>query len=751
MASASKRGKKGDKIVIGVVALAILLSIFSLVASASLIDRTFTPTGGNITYAGSYEDAPEDEKTILNVYSGEKIRFLHSKKGSRDVTVSGPYNKEGEPGYYEEPCIYYEVGAGEEWDSEGKPTKGYFKVEDANGEGGWFRIVEHEIEAELKKEKVREGQNFTFRLKKNERKRGVMKLTVEDDEGFSIEDIKGNDIYKCLVRYEERDFVPYYEDKPVITHDNKSIEGISIESKEGQRVLNFDTSKLDMKEGRYKIIIEDYATGAEVEEEVEVERIYLEVDCDEEVVRGKDIVIKIRSSFYEERVNVSVGDFYNETLTLDEEGKKKVKIPTENVDFGTYKVTVGVCGMKETRYVTVKRGEVDIEEVPENATIGDIVHIEGTAEFGDFAVFLIDDIFKGRTRISDDEFEWDWATTGEYEGYHTIEVFILSKDEYASFSANFSIGERVDEEWQRASGTDASAGIFLLLPKFSMEAPKEVAEGDNVVISGEATGADHIYIIIMNYKGEVVFPAGGIAKATPVDGYKWEESIEELDSGRYAVIALHEGKDGRTDAIKNKKWVVGGEGRTLEQRIEILEDAITRAGSDDLFEKAFFTVSAPKVRLEIPRMVEIGDEMEIRAKTNIKDGERAVIALSQNSSTIKRLLTLVEGGNVSALINTSGLAPGKYNVTVDINGRASDEKEVILVEKKGKEVEGEEIKEGVNESSVVSEAIRHEEEINESQEGKDKGSRKIPMNAWDLLIAFVIVMIFIRILRPHLL
>lgn len=41
-------------------------------------------------------------------------------------------------------------------------------------------------------------------------------------------------------------------------------------------------------------------------------------------------------------------------------------------------------------------------------------------------------------------------------------------------------------------------------------------------------------------------------------------------------------------------------------------------------------------------------------------------------------------------INTSGLQPGEYNVAVDVSGRASDEKEVILVEKKEVVEEGKE-------------------------------------------------------------
>jgi hypothetical protein len=339
-----------------------------------------------------------------------------------------------------------------------------------NSEGGWFRLAKHSISVEIggKKEKVQESENFSLRLKKNDRKQGVMMLTIEDDEGFSIMNVNGTDIYEILVAYKERDFVEFVA--------NKSVEGISI----SERNLILETSKLDMREGEYKIILEDYATEADDYETIKVEERYLDVECDEGLVKGEDIVIVIRSSFFEEEVNVSVENFYYETLKLDEEGKKKVRISTEATDFGMHKVTVEVCGTKETKYVCVKKGELRLEEVPENATVGDVVHINGTSNFGNFAVLLVDDVFKNEARISDDEFEWNWDTIGELEGYKEIEVFIVNEH------APFSIGKRISEDWQKKEGVDASATIFLLPPRFSMTVQEYIAEGDDVIISGEA-------------------------------------------------------------------------------------------------------------------------------------------------------------------------------------------------------------------------------------------------------------------------
>jgi len=740
------------------VVMAIVVVAFSSTASATLCNRTYTLTGGNINYTGGFEPEPDqemakikDEKTgeISNVYAGEKIRFLKLGEEPVSVTVSGPYTKDKAEEYSGVPHIDNIVDAGEEWDSEGKPTKGYYRVENYSDlEGGWFQLMKQSFSVELgeKREKVREGETYTLRIKDNNKKQGVMKLSVEDDEGFSIMNVNGTDIYEVLVAYKkEREFVGFA--------DNKTVEGIVIDDVEGisitkDKELVFDTSKLDMEEGKYKIILEDSATEEKDDVKIEVEKRYLKVECDD-VIKGKDLVIIIKSSFYEEEANVTIEGIYEKKkVTLDEDGKKKVKVPTENVDYGTYKVTVEVCDMKETEYVTVKKGEASLE-VPENATVGDIISISGTSDYGDFAVFLVDDIFKSEARISDDKFEWDWDTSGELDGYREIEVFIVNESELSPSS----IGERVSEDWQREEGIDASATIFLFLPTFSMTGPKNIAKGDDVVISGSAIGTDHVYIIAINYKGEVVFPPGGNAgvinaRTTPVEEGKWEENIGELDSGSYVVIALYEGKDGITDAINDDgTWAAGGEGKTLELRVAILMDALTTAGSDDLFDKADFSVTAPKVILKIPEIVEIDDEIPVKAETNIKKGEKAFISLSQNSNSdiLKKTFALVENGSVNASINTSGLLPGRYNVAVDICGRASDDKMITLEEKKEEEQEGEEGKGSILQNESLTEPIPEAvEEANESvgvdemNESQEEEERKIPVNVWDLLIAVVV-------------
>ncbi|MBE9594618.1 MAG: hypothetical protein IMF19_14195, partial [Proteobacteria bacterium] len=466
--------------------MAIVLIAFSCTASAHLINRSFSPTGGVIYYEGGFASGgdAEDEpaQNILIVYNwasgekagGEKIKFFTKGNFTR-VTVGGPYTKSGKQSTGSEFDLK-NVSAGGCWDAEGKKagSAGYFKVEDDYGNGGWFQVIKQTFTLELGKKKVQEKESFNLTLKSNGREKGVMKLTIEDKDGYSIMNKIGDDIYEIRIDYKDKTNFTYFSNttKP----HQVPIGGISFNDSK----LAFNTSKLDMNVGKYKIILEDYATEAEYSVDITVEKRYLKVECEEEVVRGEDIVITISSSFYDGKVNVTFGKEDPMPLTLNEGGEKRVKISTEDLDYGRYRVNVSVSEMMDIKYVMITKSKTSIE-VPEDATVGEIVHIKGeTSESGDSVIFVIDNVFESEATITDDKFKWDWDTSGELDGYRGIEVFILSD----SVKNPFAIGDSVSDDWQREHGVAASSSIILFTPTFSMTVSKSIAKGDPLVING---------------------------------------------------------------------------------------------------------------------------------------------------------------------------------------------------------------------------------------------------------------------------
>lgn len=716
------------------VAMAILLIAFTSLASAKAVERTYDGVGGVLAYVGELPRDANKETKSIPVYVGEAIRFKNLAGDYVDVIVSGAYEGDADK---RSGCMDYPVKANKSWDSSGMKTGYFFKVfEEARPEiGCWFSLEKQSFSLKLEKNKVQEKESFDLSLKTNNKKEGVMELTIEDKEGYSIMNDKSQDIYEVLVHYTGREF-----DSDPADAEGEPVCGI-VHDAEGK--LLFNTSQLDMNAGKYKIILKDHATEVKEDVAITVEKIYLEVECDETVLKGKDIVIVIESSFYEEEVDVTVGTFYNESLTFDEEGKKKVKIPTDDLDYGRYKVTVEAHGMWETRYVTIKKCGTSIT-VPGDAIVGDIVHIDGTSESGDSAIFVIDNVFEGEATITNDKFKWDWDTSGELDGYRGIEVFILSD----SAKNQVPIGDPVSDDWQREEGVDASASIILFTPTFSMTVSKSIAKGDPLVINGTATGTDHVYIIVFNYKGKVMYPPGVPgndvpATRTPVVEGKWTETIDKLDSGDYVVFALNEGEDGVTEAIRDGKWVIGGECKTMEQRVAILMDEVTTAGSDDLYELAYFSVTMPRVRLTVQETVKIGDSITVKVDTNVKDAVAAFVSLLSNAEIIEEITVKVQDGRGDASFNTNALQPGKYVVTGSIKGEAYTEVGVILEKAEVMEVveEIEEVEESISqiepetESETRVETIESagERELNESPEGQET-----PVITWDLLIAVIV-------------
>ena len=647
-----RRGAKlGTFVLVLVLLVAAVLVLLPSVGSASFINRTFTPAGGTLAYSGSFADKPKQEPatSILTVYGCEKIVFQSSTNGSIPVVVTGPYTKEGEK-YSGRPFTKESLVPGEAWDSEGKSTEGYFEVIDQYGAGGWFEMMKHSFTVDVvgKREKVQEGKSFHIQVRENEKDGGVMKLSIEDDDGYSITTRAGTDIYELPIGYDNNGFTDFTA---------WTARGIAVAV---DQTLSFDTAELDMVKGKYTVILEDSATGAKATAVITVEERFLDVSCNKEVVKGDEIVVLIASSFYGEEACLTVPGLAEGeatmTVMLDEEGKKKVRLATDTLPLGLQRITVTAGDLQETVYITLTRSAVSLT-VPETATVGDLVTIHGRSDAGKSAVILIDDTVKAIILLAEKRFAWDWETTAEREGFRVIKIFILAE----GASTSLSLDEQVSETWQKEQGVDASASIFLLPPYFSLTAPSNIAEGDDVLCTGSASGTDQVYLIVIDDRGETVFPPASIAQATPVHTGTWEERIHDLKPGSYLVIALHKGMDGSTYAIWDGAWAAGGTGKTQTQRREILVHALAAPGSDDLVELALVRVSSPYARLNLPERAAPDEELIITAETNLKAGEKATVSLLSEPGTIITMVTTrVENGSIQASLNTAGFKTIPY-------------------------------------------------------------------------------------------
>ncbi|MBN1761537.1 MAG: hypothetical protein JW878_00460 [Methanomicrobia archaeon] len=646
-------------------------------ASASSLSRTYTKVGGDITCDTASEISIKDEvnagNPIFVVYKGETIGFLNSTGELSGIRIDGKFTAAGSPSSSNFKTSFISA----EWDTEGK-YEGYYRFsDDANGNGdyfeaetdnqGWLSLDTHTFRLNLyPADKTYAEGSLNLTIESNNKEAGFMQFSIESG-GHSIRDVHGHDIYDIPIEYRaETKFYNVSED----------IWGISI-SAEGGIVLAM--SDLDVVEGRYTIVLKDFATEVEKKINFEIEPREIELDVTDEIAKGERAEIVVESAFSYKEARLLIDSLESQNATLDAEGEKLFLWDTATASHGRHELRIQVDVDGDGRFggyedeeascsIEVLKGDVTVT-APDEVILGDPVVIEGTSTYGDSTVIVIADKYVDKARIYRNKFTYEYETVGELEGPKKVEVFIDA-------SVEFSIGEEVSEDWKRRNKADADTEFALIeSQELTLNVQPITAKGDDVWINGTAAGVDKVYLLVLNHEGGVIVPYGTEATATPVDGEEgiWDEKLLEPDIGTYTALVLHKGRDGVTDAIYDGWWEIGDESKTRDQRIAILEDRIKGAGSDDLFVKKDFKVVNPEVTLELED-VALGENLTIVARTNVNEGVTAWLSVGEEGSNKEREMKTakVENGTITAEFDTTALSVGRWEVCVDILDRCSD-------------------------------------------------------------------------------
>lgn len=656
--------------------LVVLTFILVSNVSASTTNRTYTVVDGEITCDNVSVNTMKAEvvtagNPIFVVYKGEKIKFRNSTGSEMtEIRIDGKFTSTGVSS-----SNFKTYFISEEWDTEGK-YEGYYRFsDDANGSQsyfddgednqGWLSLDTHTFRLDLyPTDKTYADGSLNLSIESNNKEAGFMKFSIES-RGYSIRDVHGNDIYEIPIEYNE---------ETKFCNILQNISGVNISS-DGKIMLSM--SGLDVEEGRYTVILEDFATGVEKKKNFEIAPREIEIKVEDEIAKGEKAEIIVESAFSNKNANLFINGVLNQNATLNDEGEKMFRWDTTNVPFGRHEIRIRVVVDEDedgeyeeaSCYIKVIEGEVTVTALDE-VIIGNPVVIGGTSTYGVYAVIIIDDKYVDKAMIDRKKFEYEYKTIGEMEGPKKVEVFVDAPIE-------FGIGEAVSEEWKRENKVDADTGFTLVESReLTLDVPYSTAIGDDVLINGTAAGVDNVYLLVLNQKGEVVFPYAAKAMATPVDKEgKWDEKLIKPDAGTYTVIVLHKGRDGVTDAIcdDDGNWEIGNELKTLEQRIAIVEDKIKGAGSDDIFLKREFKVVNPEVRLELEDAT-FGETLTIVATTNVKEGVIAWLSVGKEGVEDKEIKTVkVKNGTIMAEFDTNKLSVGRWEVSVNIPDRCSDE------------------------------------------------------------------------------
>ena len=226
-----------------------------------------------------------------------------------------------------------------------------------------------------------------------------------------------------------------------------------------------------------------------------------------------------------------------------------------------------------------------------------------------------------------------------------------------------------------------------------------VACGDDFRVSGVSRNADSVNILVIPPRGSdgTQIETGSVNSDKPSENIyhktasvskidrEFEKRItvdKDADTGKYLVVVLSPGKDGRygaTDADPSgifsklvKDYGLDVTAMTQEKLVAIIQDATVDAvGSDDLIWLGYVKVESAYVDLNPVEAVKIGEPLNVSGTTNRESGTMIKISIfAGHTNFMPAVITKVEwptadGGVFTTAIDTSAAVAGTYTLEVD--------------------------------------------------------------------------------------
>jgi len=698
----SKRGKAIIGIAVAAIMVASLMAMVPTVSAltASPVGKTTPPYSIN-----------EGKKAFINlscpgtykVLIGEKLNFSES-----GITILGVSPDEIEGKTYGTTSDKYDTKA--EFTVEGK-----YEVE---GKNVFLSVDKPRLDIEIQDTKGKSIESTTVKtdimldISTNLFPCDEVKVKHRDPDGHVETLFTGN--VTCL--------------PPIITicADEKTI------STDGWKVGTHEIWVLTRGDG-------DYARGLDISSDEDTIKMYKEeIDIEAETTappKEKDVLFTVRAPPYQE---FNFETTHPEDVTMTTKEKNPTDEPTLAAphDYGAWNKTTGkftgktnedgvykfVASFTEDRTYTFrvwydaakytdaetsKKEDIDIDvgkigvtiDVPRTAMIGEDLTITVTAAAGDDVDIVIDDIleFDDETLV-DGVAEVDWDTDGKTVGSYPIEVFV-NCDKLTAAMVGKDVEDEIDDFDLDA---DETATIRLIEPGVTAEQPRDnVADGDDYVIKGTATGVDEVDIIIIGPKGlreeELGVKEGLEITSSTVSNNEYEEEIkipDDSDPGEYVALVLIPGRDGKyagsaatdgeiEDAFTFYNYKVPDDlkGKNQAQLIDIIGDvSFDRTGSDDKYAMLTFRVASPYIEIEKPiATVAAGEPLVIEMTTNRED-DVAITVTSPDCPELPGATARIKDGKANVTINTTGVPEGTWTIHAEDDDGNIDETTVTIGE-----------------------------------------------------------------------
>ena len=669
---------KNIKLVVVLLATAVVLAALAAPASASVVPATQIKTSYGQNFTVNYDNITVWlDGTASSVIVGQDVQFYNATGNSSGVVtlVGISDNNAGETRFS---------------DSTGWLDTTGMKTGDYNATGtsaGYNSTVIHlgttEIILELKRgttsvSSVPQGTHFTIKL--------TTSLDPNDGVSLKVKDPNGDTLKK----------------NPA---DGTVFSGVNV-----SHVRDLDINTSGWALGTYTFQVSTSATKARglsmksEEKTLKIIKSAIEIKAAKTTVAERDTVKLTVTGVPKHKITVSVvtggqyaifpGGVNNNPATetvgtfnhsIGNGGKRTYTVYFNKT--GSYKVKVEDMdsGEEDTVHISVVKKKVTFH-MPDTCVIGNDLVINGTSTAGDTVDIAIDDVIV-KTDIPIDEngiFKKELPTpdtrgTGVEDDIE-IEAFI---------NTNYVVGQRIAD-----FNDDGSTTVSMVSGGLTVQSSSEAAAlGDSFILSGTAPGSDAVDIIVVAPRGgggKGVDPSNSALNGLPSgityetastsgksDAFSIEVNVQKnADTGIYLVFVLSPGKDGvygrldTGDLLEGLKTTYAGRdlknlaGKTQEQLEAIITDAtIGTAGSDDFMKVLRIKIGERMVKLDPVADVEIGSDLVITGISN-REGRSINVKVTGPADLGKKTVSVTNGA-FTATFDTSEALPGEYTIEVD--------------------------------------------------------------------------------------
>ena len=377
---------------------------------------------------------------------------------------------------------------------------------------------------------------------------------------------------------------------------------------------------------------------------------------------------------------------------------------------GTYTVVakiadVGVYEFEARLGATTTTDKVTVEVTDPIATItidkttyviGEDIKISGTSAAGDYAIIAFDGRAIANEAIkADDTFSYTLSGSSirgaKPAGSYKIELFIYPTTTTTDVICGITTGTPTSQIFKPGTtipATPDDATVILLTdPRLTVSlSTGSIALGDYFTVSGAATGVNEVTILVIAPKGAAgigitadrTADTGISLKTTSVSTVDYMFSLKRevdktgIDTGKYLVVAVSPGRDGKYGRTENTTLIGAIEydlgynltNKTQSQILAILEDVCSPTLSDDLMWTDYINVGMAFVTLNPIASVSAGEPLVVTGSSNRKEGVAIVITVKGPVELTPRTV-LVENGKFNATFDTTGAPAGTYTVKAD--------------------------------------------------------------------------------------